>query len=187
MSFAQVLRGIFRPHSQHASRLLGLAAAMTILASGVIQAQEMPLKDDGDPQNLTLEEKRIVSILKDKIADLEQKEEAVRARGEELKVLRADVENKLEEIKTIRQSLQDRAEKQRRIQDEKVQELSGIYENMNAGRAAAAMLSMDRDLAIGILANMRRKLAGEVLDQMPGKEAAEISRDYSNMKDSEPP
>jgi flagellar motility protein MotE (MotC chaperone) len=145
------------------------------------------MEQDRNSQALALEEKRIVSILQDKLAELEKREEAVRAKEKELKILRKNVENTMERMQQIRAGIEDRIEKQRRLRMEKVKELSGIYENMNAARAAQAMLSMDRDLAIGILSNMRRKLAGEVLDQMPGEKAAEISRDYSNMGGEPPP
>jgi flagellar motility protein MotE (MotC chaperone) len=165
----------------------GLTAALVLCALACAQAQELPMEQDRNSQALALEEKRIVSILQDKLAELEKREEAVRAKEKELKILRKNVENTMERMQQIRAGIEDRIEKQRRLRMEKVKELSGIYENMNAARAAQAMLSMDRDLAIGILSNMRRKLAGEVLDQMPGEKAAEISRDYSNMGGEPPP
>ncbi|MFO7803598.1 MAG: hypothetical protein R6V55_15040 [Desulfovermiculus sp.] len=142
---------------------------------------------ENDSNPLSLQEKRIVSILRDKLADLDQREKAVQAEEEELKVLQGDVEEKLEKMQALRQSLQELLGQKRRVQKERVKELSGIFESMNPGQAAQAMLSMDRKLAIGILSNMRKKLAGEVLDQMPGEKAAEISGDYSNMGGGEPP
>ena len=48
-------------------------------------------QQDGEGQKssnqLSLQEKRIVSILKDKLSDLDQREKAVQAREKELKVL----------------------------------------------------------------------------------------------------
>ena len=163
---------------------MALVSSLFVLPS-VHGQQDHQGKNGSDP--LPLEEKRIVSLLKNKLTELDEKEKAIQTREEELKVLRGDVENKLEQMRSLRQDLQETLGQQRQVQKARVKELSGIYENMNPARAAQAMLAMDRKLAIGILSNMRRKLAGEVLDQMPGEKAAEMSRDYSNMGGGEPP
>ena len=186
MNLGRVGKTLVRSVSRNVSCIVGLSAVVTMLVVSPLQAQDGPSQEQ-ESQALALEKKRIVSILQDKLSQLEKREEAIRTREKELKVLRANVERKLKQMQEMRRDLQDRVEKQRRLQKAKVKELSGIYENMNPARAALAMLSMDRELAIGILSNMRRKLAGEVLDQMPGEEAAEISRDYSNMGGGEPP
>ena len=167
-------------------RIFWLVLAFVCLPLSLVYGQQ-----DGGGENgskpMSLQEKRIVAILKDKLSDLDQREKAVQAREKELKVLQGDVEEKLEQMQALRQSLQKLLGQKRRVQKERVKELSGIFENMNPGRAAQAMLSMDRKLAIGILSNMRKKLAGEVLDQMPGEKAAQISSDYSNMGGGQPP
>ncbi len=141
------------------------------------QSQEEAIDADG----LSLQEKRIAALLQQKIKELDQKEQAVQAKEKELKILVDHVENKLSQIKQARLALQEYIEQKQEIQDKKAKELSSIYENMHPARAAQALLSMQRELAIGILSNMRKKLAGKVLDQMQSEEAAEISRDYSNL------
>ncbi|MFO7877114.1 MAG: hypothetical protein R6U55_11100 [Desulfovermiculus sp.] len=167
-------------------RILCIASALIFLTLSPVHGQpEKQTTEDSDP--LTLEEKRIVALLRNKLSDLEAREEEVSLREKELKILHREVEDKLKQMRELRQDLEQTLGEKRRAKKAQVKELSGIYENMNAARAAAAMLSMDRELAIGILSNMRRKLAGEVLDQMPGEDAAEISRDYSNMGGGEPP
>ncbi|MFW6105952.1 MAG: MotE family protein [Desulfovermiculus sp.] len=171
---------------QSSIRILCIALAFFFLALYPVHGQSGKQTPKGS-DSLTLEEKRVVSLLRNKLSDLEAREEEVSLREKELKILHREVEDKLKQMRELRQDLQKSLGEKRRVHKAKIKELSGIYENMNAARAAQAMLSMDRELAIGILANMRRKLAGEVLDQMPGKEAAEISRDYSNMGGGKPP
>lgn len=177
---------IFRLWCRQLMLLLCIALALIFLVLSPVHGQPEKQNQEGS-DSLTLEEKRIVTLLRNKLSDLDAREEEISLKEKELKILHREVEEKLKQMREMRRDLEQSLKEKRRAQKAKVKELSGIFENMNAARAAAAMLSMDRELAIGILSNMRRKLAGEVLDQMPGKEAAEISRDYSNMGGGKPP
>lgn len=177
---------IFRLWCPYFMRILCIASALIFLVLSPVHGQPEKQTQDGS-DSLTLEEKRIVALLRNKLSDLETREEEISQKEKELKILHREVEDKLKQMRELRQDLEQSLKEKHRAQKAKVKELSGIFENMNAARAAAAMLSMDRELAIGILSNMRRKLAGEVLDQMPGEDAAEISRDYSKMGGGRPP
>lgn len=138
-----------------------------------------------EPENV--EQRRIITLLQQQREALESRESEMDERENELKILQNEVEEKLARLEEARTALEDLLDQKERIEGERVSDLSSIYQRMDPARAAAALDTMDQDLAIGILSQMRSKGAGEVLNEMSKEKAAELSRAFTSLNNASPP
>ena len=164
---------------------IAVIVALTIMAvsSGFAQkgAEGLPQEPE------TVEQRRIIALLQQQREELSERKVRLDEWENELKILQNEVEEKLARIKKARVALEGLLNQKERIEGQRVADLSSIYQRMDPGRAAAALDTMEQDLAIGILSQMRSKGAGEILNEMSKEKAAELSRAFTRLDTASPP
>jgi flagellar motility protein MotE (MotC chaperone) len=118
-----------------------------------------------------VEARRILSSLQEAHERVREREKALADRENELKIMEAAVDKKLERLKQLRSDLEQMLAQRDAAKSEKVKKLSKIYQKRDPASAAVSLEAMDRDLAVSILAGMRDKYAGEILDNMDKRKA----------------
>ena len=122
-------------------------------------------------EDIGVEARRILDDLKERRKEFTEREKALAERENELKVLEQTVDKKLERLKRLRNHLEELLAEKDTAEDERVSKLSKIYQKREPAPAAMSLAAMNNDLAVAILAKMRDKYAGEILDNMENKTA----------------
>ena len=122
-------------------------------------------------EDIGVEARRILDELKARRKEVAGREKALAERENELKVLEQAVDKKLERLKRLRNHLEELLAEKDAAEDKRVSKLSKIYQKREPAGAAMSLAAMDNELAVSILANMRDKYAGEILDNMENKTA----------------
>ncbi|MDW7645434.1 MAG: hypothetical protein SCI25_10345 [Desulfuromonadales bacterium] len=130
----------------------------------------------------SVEERRILFSLQEERTRLEERDRQLDQREMELKSLQAEVDKKLDELNVLRQQFEQLLAERDNREAERLEELSLMYEKMDPVKAAAIVSTLDEELAIGILAGMRKKSAGKLLNNMERKKAASLSRRFSSIE-----
>jgi flagellar motility protein MotE (MotC chaperone) len=86
---------------------------------------------------------------------------------------------KLKEMETNLKAMLDEAKS---IKDQKLKHLIDVYSNMNAKQAARVLETLDNNIAVRILAGMRGRQAGDVLNNMEAKKAAGLTEMLTKMQ-----
>lgn len=133
------------------------------LASGSYAQEPKVVFECGD---IGVEARRMLEKLAREGKRLGKKEKELQRRENELKILKVEVDKKIEQLKNLRKDLDEVLAKKDDMENEKVKQLSKIYQKRNPAGAAESLAAMDKDLAVSILAGMRDKYAGEILDNM---------------------
>lgn len=106
---------------------------------------------------------------------LRAKEEELKRKEEELKRLEKKIEEKLREQKELAQKLEQLINRAEVLKNKKIKHLVQLYSNMEPARAAKVLETLDKQLAVKIMAGMKGRIAGEILTNMDPKKAAELS------------
>ena len=155
-----------------------------LFAADPASAQD-PTAWNGTEQVDSVEERRILASLKKERQELQRRKDRMAKREKELKVLRQEVEKKLQQLRQWRGDLEKLLEQKKKQERKRVKKLSRIYQRMDPVKAAAALGSVERDLAVGIISRMRSGTAAEVLDSMDKEQAAALSTDLSKLEQQE--
>lgn len=154
-----------------------------IALSGISWGQnKINLNNNVEANADSVEERRIIVTLRQKLKEVQRREKELDQREKELKTLRGEVEKKLNELKLLRQKVQKMLAEKKKEGKKRVKELSRIYQRMNPAKAALALNSLEQDLAVDILSQMRDRAAGKVLNYMSKEKAAEISKAFSSLE-----
>lgn len=100
--------------------------------------------------------------------ELDQREQA-------LKALETDLNTRIAKLKEMETSIKGMLEEAKGVKDQKLKHLIDVYSNMNAKQAAKVLETLDNNIAVKILAGMRGRQAGEVLNNMEAKKAAGLT------------
>jgi len=106
---------------------------------------------------------------------LRVKEAELKRKEQMLKELKKDIDKKLKEEQKLAQKLEGLINKAEVLKNKKIKHLVDVYSNMDPARAAKVLETLDKDLAVKILAGMRGRVAGEILTNMDPKKAADLS------------
>ncbi len=128
-----------------------------------------------DCGDIGVEARRILSNFNEEMQKLEKRQQSLDRRENELKILQSEVDNKLKQLKELREELEKLLAQKEEAENKKVKKLSMIYQKRDPASAASTLASMDKNLAVSILSEMRDKYAGKILDQMEPKKAVEYS------------
>ncbi len=161
---------------------LGLLASILLPSVQGLRAETTSDLLPPEGPTSTVEERRIRSSIQKEVARLEQKEKMLQMKEMELKTLSREVDKKLAEMEKARIALTELLQEKRRLENEKAQALSKIYEKMEPAKAAQLLISLDKDLAVTIIEGMNSKKAGKVLNNMDPKVAAALSRSYASLE-----
>ncbi|APG27320.1 hypothetical protein A7E78_05360 [Syntrophotalea acetylenivorans] len=162
---------------------------LTLLASVLVPSyQELHAETQSDllppaGPTSTVEERRIRSSIQKEVARLRQKEKKLEMKEMELKTLSREVDKKLAEMEKARIALTELLQEKRRLENEKAQALSKIYEKMDPAKAAQLLISLEKNLAVTIIEGMNSKKAGKVLNNVEPKIAASLSKSYASLEE----
>ena len=138
----------------------------------LVLAQQNPLPPATAPQNsastaATPGSPDVNALLK-RQDELDQREQS-------LKTLEAELDNRMTKLKDMETSLKAMLEEAKGVKDQKLKHLIDVYSNMNAKQAAKVLETLDNGIAVKILAGMRGRQAGDVLNNMEAKKAAGLT------------
>ena len=126
-------------------------------------------------QNLLKELQREKQRIGAKEAEIAKKEAFV-------KNLDATLQARANELIALEQRLVALSLEAQRTKDERIEKLSGVYENMDPEQAARAIEEMDPNLAVAILLRVRKREAGRILGAMDPQKASKISQDLIRLQ-----
>ena len=111
-----------------------------------------------------------------------KRQDELNQREQALKTLEADLNTRVAKLKEMETSIKSMLEEARGVKDQKLKHLIDVYSNMNAKQAAKVLETLDNNIAVKILAGMRGRQAGEVLNNMEAKKAAGLTEMLTKMQ-----
>ncbi len=150
---------------------------LLFVAAGLALAQNKTLPETDDFSSV--EARRLMINLQKERTKLKQRSKALAKKKRELTTLEDEVEKRMADLEELRKEVKELLKTKEKVQKERAKELSKIYERMEPAKAAATITDLEKDLAIAILSEMRSKAAGEVLNFMEKKKAAELTTAFS--------
>jgi flagellar motility protein MotE (MotC chaperone) len=125
--------------------------------------------------------------LSEKEQRLQEWEENLKEREKQILPLQQEIDRKMAELEEIQANLtafaKKLAEREKALNDTKVQHLVSLYQAMEPAQAAAIMSKLDIPTVVRILGNMRGKSAGLILAAMSPERGAAISEQLSSMEE----
>ncbi len=159
--------------------LLVSLAGVLLLSASVWQAPLGAAEQAAHPASV--EERRLQLSIQEEIAKTRQQAESLRLKEIELKTLELEVDKKLDALKVAREELTQLLAQKDEEESKKIRQLSKIYEKMESAKAAALLVSLDEKLAIGILAGIKKKTAGKILNEIEREKGASLSKAYTSL------
>ncbi|MEE9273989.1 MAG: hypothetical protein V3V62_01600 [bacterium] len=104
-----------------------------------------------------------------------RREASIRREETRLNELRADIKKRFANLKQLEDRLKKVIEKAGAVKDERINHLVRAYTSMSPDAAAELINSLDINLAVRILRNMKVKKAGAILAVVQPRRAARIS------------
>lgn len=120
--------------------------------------------------------------LKQRKDELDMREKELSELEEELQKQKVELDKRIGQLEDMRnqiaQILKDRVE----VDQEKVTKLVDLYSNMKPKQAADVIGSINEDLAVEVLAKMKKKNAAEIMNLLPADKARTLSEKYTGYK-----
>lgn len=120
--------------------------------------------------------------LKERKEALDLREKELAELEEELQRQKVELEKRLAQLESMRSeisaALKDRVE----VDQEKVNKLVELYTNMKPKQASDIIGSLNDDLAVEILAKMKKKSAAEIMNLLPAEKARALSEKYTGYR-----
>ncbi|MBN1847722.1 MAG: hypothetical protein JW932_03975 [Deltaproteobacteria bacterium] len=124
-------------------------------------------------------------MLRKKEMEIKEKEEQLNKREKNLIPLQTEIDAKLEELNALQVTLTAYArklsEREKLLNDAKMDHLVALYSAMEPARAAIIMAQLHMDTVVRILSNMKGKSAGLILAAMEPSKGAMISEKLSQL------
>ena len=117
--------------------------------------------------------------------DINSREQALAKKEAELKVLEAQVDEKLTKLRELEVRMQNLIDSAGSIQDEKMAHLIDVYSNMKPKQAALVLQTLEEPIAVRILAGMSGRKAGEILSSVRADRAAVLSAALTRLQTGE--
>ncbi|MGE0526196.1 MAG: MotE family protein [Bdellovibrionales bacterium] len=124
--------------------------------------------------------------LKQRKEELDMREKELTQLEEELQRQKVELDRRIQQLEEMRsqiaQTLQTRVE----VDQEKVNKLVDLYSNMKPKQAADVIGSINEDLAVEVLAKMKKKNAAEIMNLLPPEKARVLSEKYTGYRRGRP-
>ncbi|NOY13969.1 MAG: hypothetical protein GXP51_09955 [Deltaproteobacteria bacterium] len=155
-----------------------MLVALALLSIGLpIRAQDLaanlPIK--------SVEERRILVSIEREREKLDQREADLDSRELQLKTLESEVDKKLAAMQELRGKLVKLLNLKKAEEGRRVGELSKIYEKMEPTKAALLIKDLDQQLAIELLIGIKKKTAGQILDNLDVETATKLSKAFTEI------
>lgn len=156
-----------------------LIILLLLLCSSVSFAAETGLVNED--QITSVEERRILVSIEDEYAKLGDRESKIDSREMELKTLEMEVDKKLAAMQQLRNELVKLLDRKDATENERIAQLSKIYEKMTPQKAAVLIKALDYQLAVDLLLGIKKKTAGKILDSLDPETATELSKAFTEI------
>lgn len=120
--------------------------------------------------------------LQDKKKELDQREVDLSKNEEELAKQRLELEKQLKALEDTRKKISTLLDDRIKADNEKIDSLVQMYTSMKPPQAAKVLESMDEDLAVEILARMKRKTAAEIMNIVKPEKAQILTEKFAGYK-----
>lgn len=132
-----------------------------------------------DPEEIELNH---FAKLRERKIELDKREENLNKMESEIQQQRQEVEHKLKELEDVRRKISSVLEEKVAADEQKVENLVNFYSNMKAPQAAKIIESIDEDLAVQVIAKMKKKNAADIMNLLKPEKAQSISEKYVGYK-----
>ncbi len=152
---------------------------LDITAADVAMAQEVPVEEDQSLEEWELK-------LRNREKELREKEAQLKKMEAQLLPLKEEVESRMAELNELQNSLaaeaKKLAEREKALQDGKIEHLVKTYSSMEAKKAADILDKLQLDIVVRIFGNMKGKSAGAIMAELPAEKGALISKRLSEVE-----
>ncbi len=162
------------------SPLLQPVVIRPAVAASLALAQEPATPPEEAKDNATAAEAPV-----NQTQDINSREQALAKKEAELKVLEAQVDEKLTKLRELEVRMQNLIDSAGSIQDEKMAHLIDVYSNMKPKQAALVLQTLEEPIAVKILAGMSGRKAGEILSSVRADRAAILSAALTRLQTGE--
>ncbi|MFN2257671.1 MAG: MotE family protein [Desulfuromonadaceae bacterium] len=164
-------------------RTLAFSCSLALSLVAVTTSVTAQNAENGNKGISSVEERRLLAEFKENRQQLNERNQELQKRELELNILQDEVDKKLEQLEQLRLQLEEMLADKDVQEQERINQLSQMYNRMDPARAANVFLELDTELVVGILGGMKARSAGAVLENMEGEKAARISKAYSTLKE----
>lgn len=126
-------------------------------------------------EDIGVEARRLLENLREERQRFVEREENINKREAELKILKAEADEKLKRLEEAGRKLKELLSRKEEEESDMIRGLARIYQRRDPAGAAVTLSEMDKDLAVAVLSAMRDKFAGEILDAMENETAVVYS------------
>lgn len=123
-----------------------------------------------------------LSKLNERSQSLDQREKELNELEEELQRQKVQVDQRIQELEEIRRQIASTLKEQVEVDQQRVAKLVELYSNMKPKQAADIIASLTDDLAISVLASMKKKNAASIMDLLPADRARLLSEKLTGYK-----
>ena len=135
---------------------------------------------DGE-QFASVEERRILAAIQERNERLGEREEQLEKRELQLKTLEAEVDKKIAAMQQLRNELNQLLDRRDAEEEERIFELSLIYERMNPQQAAVLISELETQLAVNLLLGIKKKTAGQIMERLNAETAIRLSKAFTDL------
>ncbi len=161
--------------------ILPLLLVLCLLQVAIGAEEQQPSRTTDTPQYGSVEERRLLLALQQERQNLINERQILENRKKDLKRLETEVDKKLDQLQATRLQLEELLAEKNAEELKRIRELSKMYEKMSAEKAAGIFSTIEQDLAISILGNMKTKAAAKILNNMDRDKAAELTTAFSSL------
>ena len=113
---------------------------------------------------------------------LKKKKKELNELEEELQRQKSEVDRRIQELEEIRRQIASTLKEQVEVDQQRVAKLVELYSNMKPKQAADVIANLTDDLAISVLASMKKKNAAAIMDLLPSDRARLLSEKLTGYK-----
>lgn len=137
----------------------------------------MPASTQYDP--------RILALIEQKRAELEQEEDRLARQRQELEKLQLEVNGRIDELKKVQTALEDLVKVEQNQREDRLRQLVKTLTNMKPASAGAVIAKLDDQMAVDIFARMPSRTSGAVMAALKPEQAARIGEMLTRNKESQ--
>jgi len=114
--------------------------------------------------------------MKEKLAALEQQEQALSEREQLVETAEKRAQDKIVALEALETRIQGLLQQEESIKNKKIKRLTSVYEGMKADKAAPVIAQMDLSIVVKMFLRMNEKQVGKILSFLPPQQAVVISQ-----------
>lgn len=117
----------------------------------------------------------LLDVIKERQAELDEREEKLKRREAELNELKREIEEKITQLNTAQKKIEKLLAQGQKVKDKNVKHLAVVYSSMKAEKAAKLIERLDEDLTLDVLRQMEEKFVAKILSLLDPDKAVRLS------------